>query len=105
MYLFSFNRLYPLWSAWKIVQVLRGWAHPSILKTVGALIVSKASAHPILVQYESERKKYAQDLIDFDKKFAAFFSGKPKTSENEDGVSHEQFLKYANLLHIPALDI
>ncbi|KIM53930.1 hypothetical protein SCLCIDRAFT_1222455 [Scleroderma citrinum Foug A] len=62
--------------SWKIAQVLRGWARPSILRT-----------------YESERRKYAQDLIDFDKQFAALFSGKPKTSENEDGVSHEQFLK------------
>ena len=77
------------------MQVLRGWAHPSILRTVGSLIVSKASAHPTLVQYESERRKYAQDLIDFDKQFAALFSGKPKTSENDDGVSHEQFMKYA----------
>ncbi|KAL4065933.1 FAD binding domain-containing protein [Scleroderma citrinum] len=62
--------------AWKIAQVLRGWAHPSILKT-----------------YESERRKYAQDLIDFDKQFAALFSGKPRTSENQDGISHEQFLQ------------
>ena len=28
------------------MQVLRGWAHPSILKTVGALqVVTKASSH------------------------------------------------------------
>ncbi|KAI6041232.1 FAD binding domain-containing protein [Pisolithus marmoratus] len=62
--------------AWKIVQVLRGWANPSVLKT-----------------YETERRKYAQDLIDFDKQFAALFSGKPRTSDNQDGVSHEEFLK------------
>lgn len=62
--------------AWKIVQVLRGCAKPSILKT-----------------YEAERRKYAQDLIDFDKQFAALFSGKPRTSDNQDGVSHEEFLK------------
>ncbi|KIM55982.1 hypothetical protein SCLCIDRAFT_133449 [Scleroderma citrinum Foug A] len=61
--------------AWKIVQVLRGWAHPSILKT-----------------YESERRKYAQDLIDFDKEYSALLSGKPRTSEDQDGVSHEQYL-------------
>lgn len=62
--------------AWKMVQVLRGWASPSILKT-----------------YEAERRKYAQDLIDFDKQFAALFSGKPRTSNNQDGVTHEDFLK------------
>ena len=49
-------------------------------------------------QYESERRKYAQDLIDFDKQFAALFSGKPRTSDNQDGISHEQFLKCARNL-------
>ncbi|KAI5996982.1 hypothetical protein EDD15DRAFT_2509052 [Pisolithus albus] len=62
--------------AWKITQVLRGWANPSILRT-----------------YESERRKFAQDLIDFDKRFAALFSGKPRTSADQDGISHEEFFK------------
>ncbi|KAJ8589550.1 hypothetical protein M405DRAFT_862066 [Rhizopogon salebrosus TDB-379] len=61
--------------AWKLVQVLRGRADISLLKT-----------------YEFERKKYAQDLIDFDRKFSTLFSGKPRTTSNDDGVSHEQFL-------------
>ena len=39
------------------------------------------------------QRKYAQDLIDFDKKFSALFSGKPRTEENQDGVSHEEFLQ------------
>jgi len=62
--------------AWKLVNVLRGWADISLLKT-----------------YEFERKKYAQDLINFDKEFSKLFSGKPKTEENHDGVTHEQFLQ------------
>ena len=53
--------------------------------------------HPISTedraQYEFERRKYAQDLIDFDRKFAALFSGKPRTQENQDGVAHEQLLE------------
>jgi len=61
--------------AWKLAQVLRGRADISLLKT-----------------YEFERQKYAQDLIDFDREFSALFSGKPRTSDNEEGVSHEQFL-------------
>jgi len=61
--------------AWKIAQVLGGWASPSLLKT-----------------YEFERRKYAQDLINFDKEFSALFSGKPRTAENQDGISHEEFL-------------
>ncbi|KAL4251565.1 PheA/TfdB FAD monooxygenase family protein [Abortiporus biennis] len=61
---------------WKMTHVLRGWADISLLKT-----------------YEFERRKYAQDLINFDKKFSALFSGKPRTEDNQDGVSHEQFLE------------
>ena len=44
-------------------------------------------------QYEQERRKYAQDLIEFDKEYAALFSRKPRTAENVYGVSHEQFLR------------
>ncbi|KAJ7781886.1 FAD binding domain-containing protein [Mycena maculata] len=62
--------------AWKLIYVLRGWAGLSLLKT-----------------YELERRKYAQDLINFDVKFSALFSGKPRTEINQSGVSHEDFLK------------
>ncbi|KAI6160819.1 FAD binding domain-containing protein, partial [Pisolithus thermaeus] len=62
--------------AWKIARVLRGWANPSILKTVGIL-----------------RTQYTQDLIDFDKRYAALFSGKPRTSADQNGISHEEFFK------------
>ncbi|KAF9038555.1 FAD binding domain-containing protein [Panaeolus papilionaceus] len=62
--------------AWKLTHVLKGYAKPILLKT-----------------YEFERRKYAQDLIDFDKQFARLFSGKPRTKPNEDGVSHEEFLQ------------
>ncbi|KAJ7117712.1 FAD binding domain-containing protein [Mycena epipterygia] len=61
---------------WKLVYVLRGWAGLSLLKT-----------------YELERRKYAKDLIDFDVKFSELFSGKPWTELNQNGVSHEVFLK------------
>jgi phenol 2-monooxygenase (NADPH) len=40
-------------------------------------------------QYEFERRKYAEDLINSDKKFSALFSGKPRTDENQDGVTQE----------------
>ncbi|KAI6106257.1 FAD binding domain-containing protein [Pisolithus croceorrhizus] len=62
--------------AWKLAYVLRGWAPISILST-----------------YESERRKYALDLVAFDKIYAALFSGKRLTKENMNGVSHERFLK------------
>ncbi|TFK48390.1 hypothetical protein OE88DRAFT_1664163 [Heliocybe sulcata] len=60
---------------WKLTHVLRGWADMLLLKT-----------------YELERRKYAQDLIAFDRKFAALFSGKPKSADNPDGVDQEEFL-------------
>ncbi|EJC99941.1 uncharacterized protein FOMMEDRAFT_22425 [Fomitiporia mediterranea MF3/22] len=62
--------------AWKLAYVLRGWADRGLLQT-----------------YEFERRKYAQDLIDFDRKWSKLFSGKPRTEQNKDGVSHEEMLK------------
>ncbi|KAF8909526.1 FAD binding domain-containing protein [Mucidula mucida] len=51
--------------AWKLTYVLRGWAGLDLLRT-----------------YESERRTYAQDLINFDKKFAKLFSDKPRSPTN-----------------------
>ncbi|KAF7964521.1 hypothetical protein HWV62_6261, partial [Athelia sp. TMB] len=63
-------------AAWKLAQVLRGTAHMSLLQT-----------------YELERRKFAQDLISFDRKFSALFSSKPRSKDNDDGVSHEEFFE------------
>ena len=46
------------------------------------------------LKYESERLKFARDLIDFDRKWSKLFTGKPRTEENEDGISHEEFVGY-----------
>ncbi|KIK97534.1 hypothetical protein PAXRUDRAFT_136127 [Paxillus rubicundulus Ve08.2h10] len=62
--------------AWKLAQVLRGWASPSLLKT-----------------YELERRQFAQDLITFDKEYSVLFSGKPRTGDNPNGLSHENFVR------------
>ncbi|KIK81429.1 hypothetical protein PAXRUDRAFT_15250 [Paxillus rubicundulus Ve08.2h10] len=62
--------------AWKLSQVLRGWASPSFLKT-----------------YELERRQFAQDLIAFDKEYSVLFTGKPRTVENQNGLSHENFFR------------
>ncbi|KAI9464680.1 FAD binding domain-containing protein [Boletus coccyginus] len=59
--------------AWKLAQVLRGWSNTFLLKT-----------------YEHERRKYAQDLINFDKELAVLISEKPRAAENESSVFHEQ---------------
>jgi len=61
---------------WKLGLVLLGRADPSILKT-----------------YESERRPFAQDLIDFDHKLSRAFSAKPKAGQAgvEDGVDPEEF--------------
>lgn len=60
---------------WKLALVVKGIAQPSILKT-----------------YQSERRRIAQDLINFDHKFSRLFSGRPaKNVMDEEGVSMEDF--------------
>lgn len=60
---------------WKIASVVKGLSKRSILKT-----------------YQSERRRVAQDLIDFDHRFSRLFSGRPaKDVMDEEGVSPEVF--------------
>ncbi|KAH9024977.1 FAD binding domain-containing protein [Lactarius hengduanensis] len=61
--------------AWKLTHVLRGWADISLLKT-----------------YEFERRKYAQDLIAFDKEFSALFSEKLREDGEGHGPTYEEFI-------------
>lgn len=79
--------------AWKLAYVLRGWADISILDTVSPLSYIPVGLLSKVAQYEFERRKYAQDLINFDKKFAALFSGKPPSKKGDEGVTHEEFLE------------
>ncbi|WP_454798158.1 FAD-binding monooxygenase [Novosphingobium lindaniclasticum] len=62
---------------WKLAAVLRGQAGPELLHS-----------------YSAERQTIAQELIDFDREFAAMFSAKPKTAEDEDGVDPAEFQRY-----------
>ena len=69
----------------------------SLLKTASAQTDS-ISLSPNLIrvlQYESERRKYGQDLIEFDKKWSKLFRDKPQTEEKEDSVSQPEFLRCA----------
>lgn len=60
---------------WKIAGVLNGTLDRKVLKT-----------------YESERRKIAQDLIEFDHKFSRLFSGRPaKDVADEAGISMSEF--------------
>lgn len=60
---------------WKLGLVVKGVAQPSILKT-----------------YQSERRRIAQDLINFDHKFSRLFSGRPaKDVMDAEGVSMNDF--------------
>lgn len=60
---------------WKVGTVVKGLAKRSILKT-----------------YQSERRRIAQDLIDFDHRFSRLFSGRPaKDVMDEEGISMEVF--------------
>lgn len=38
--------------------------------------------------------KYAQDLIAFDKTYAALFSSKAKSADSDHGIAHAEFLKF-----------
>ncbi|GHJ83841.1 hypothetical protein NliqN6_0243 [Naganishia liquefaciens] len=58
---------------WKLASVIHGTANPSVLST-----------------YNPERHAVANDLIEFDRKIAGLFSGKPATRE-EAGVSLDEF--------------
>ena len=60
---------------WKVANVVKGIASRQILKT-----------------YQSERRRIAQDLIDFDHRFSRLFSGRPaKDVMDEEGISMEVF--------------
>lgn len=60
---------------WKIALVAKGICKPEILKT-----------------YQSERRRVAQDLIEFDHRFSRLFSGRPaKDLMDEEGISIEDF--------------
>ena len=64
---------------WKLAAVLQGRAKPALLST-----------------YSTERHNIAQDLIDFDHKWARMFSAPPKDPSNPDsqGVDPEEFQHY-----------
>ena len=60
---------------WKVGLVVKGLAKRSILKT-----------------YQSERRRIAQDLIEFDHRFSRLFSGRPaKDAADEAGNSMAEF--------------
>jgi hypothetical protein len=54
------------------------------------------------IQYEFERRKYAQDLIAFDKEFSALFSEKLREDGEGHGPTCEEFIGYAFIT--PRLD-
>jgi phenol 2-monooxygenase len=64
---------------WKLASVLRGTARPELLDT-----------------YSAERQAIAQELIDFDREFAAMFSAPPADAADADGggVDPAEFQRY-----------
>jgi len=62
---------------WKLALVLRGQAKPDLLAT-----------------YSQERQIAAQDLINFDREWAAMFSDKPKKSGTDGGVDPQAFQEF-----------
>lgn len=64
---------------WKLAAVLRGEASPRLLHT-----------------YSAERHAVAEELIDFDREFAAMFSAPPRASDEAggEGVDPSEFQRY-----------
>ncbi|MCO1654630.1 FAD-binding monooxygenase [Pseudonocardia humida] len=64
---------------WKLAAVLRGRARPELLHT-----------------YSAERRQIAQQLIDFDREFAAMFSARPAEDGDDSGggVDPAEFQRY-----------
>ena len=64
---------------WKLASAMKGLSSPELLNT-----------------YSSERRAVAQDLIDFDREFAAMFSAPPKDANDAggEGVDPVEFQKY-----------
>ncbi|KAL9112308.1 MAG: hypothetical protein Q9227_003426 [Pyrenula ochraceoflavens] len=59
-----------------------------------ANVVNKVCDRSILKTYQSERRRIAQDLIDFDHRFSRLFSGRPaKDIMDEEGISMADFKK------------
>jgi 2-polyprenyl-6-methoxyphenol hydroxylase-like FAD-dependent oxidoreductase len=64
---------------WKLASVLREQCAPELLHT-----------------YSAERQSVAQELIDFDRKWAKMFSDRPRegTDDDSEGVDPKEFQKY-----------
>jgi phenol 2-monooxygenase len=63
---------------WKLGTVVRGTAKPNLLHT-----------------YSAERQRFAQELIDFDREFAAMLSAHPvQSGVDGDGVDPDEFQRY-----------
>jgi hypothetical protein len=67
---------------WKLASVLHGTANPSILSTCMYSQAPKLRGlKAVFVTDNPERHAVANDLIEFDRKIAGLFSGKPATRE------------------------
>ncbi|MEX0623627.1 MAG: FAD-binding monooxygenase, partial [Saccharospirillum sp.] len=62
---------------WKLASVLRGQAKPELLHS-----------------YSTERQTVAQELIDFDRKWAKMFSDRPAEGGGKGGVDPKEFERY-----------
>ncbi len=84
-----------MFSVWKLTQVLRGWADISLLRTVSVSTrTSCALGADEPLQYEAERRKYAQDLINFDKLYSKLVSNRPAEGKAREASNYDQVFRY-----------
>lgn len=89
--------------SWKLAHVLKGWAQPQLLHTVGfSYSYAYFSPPDFRDQYEFERRKYAQDLIEFDRQYSTLYSGKllTDTSGKMDRQVHMELIKYVSTVKL-----
>ncbi|KAE9370736.1 putative phenol monooxygenase [Stipitochalara longipes BDJ] len=67
--------------SWKLIHSLHG------------LTPASKSGDKLLDTFETERQTIAQELIAFDKEFSSMFSGKIGAGDDQESLTHEQFLE------------
>ena len=53
-----------------------------------------------MIQYEFERRTFAKDLFEFDKRWSPVIFKPAKSAEDDDGVTHEELNKFCGFMHV-----
>ncbi|CAE6447934.1 unnamed protein product [Rhizoctonia solani] len=81
--------------SWKLVHVLKGWAMPDLLDTVGlnVYMLRFAFNKEMGSQYESERRGFAAQLIELHQRIAEFNAGKVEGTSSDYMIKSMGFVR------------